>query len=136
MTLLENFHEDEITGINITPLVDVMLVLLVIFMVTTSYIDHKGIKLSLPQASTAESTTTSTATFSITADAQVYLNDTQLDDAQLTAAIATLAARDKAVTIAADRHTPHGKVITLIDKLRRGGITAFAITALSLSDQR
>ena len=131
MTVLENFHEDEITGINITPLVDVMLVLLVIFMVTTSYIDHQGIKLSLPQASTAESTAPSTVTFSITADAQVYLNDSQLDDAQLTTAITSTAASGKAVTIAADRHTPHGKVIALIDKLRRGGITAFAITTLS-----
>lgn len=128
MAALENFHEDEITGINITPLVDVMLVLLVIFMVTTSYIDNKGIKISLPQASTAESKAASAATFSITADAQVYLNDQQLDDAQLTAAIANTAASGSPVTIAADRHTPHGKVITLIDKLRSGGITTFSIS--------
>ena len=130
MAALENFHEDEITGINITPLVDVMLVLLVIFMVTTSYIDPRGIKISLPQASTAESKTVNTVTFSITADAQVYRNDEQLDEAQLTVAIANTAASGKAVAIAADRSTPHGKVIALIDKLRRGGITAFTISTL------
>ena len=128
MAVMENFHEDEITGINITPLVDVMLVLLVIFMVTTSYIDDRGIKINLPQATTAESKANSTATFTITADAQVYLNDQQLTEAELTAAIASTASSGKLVTIAADRHTPHGKVITLIDKLRRGGITAFAIS--------
>ena len=128
MPALENFHEDEITGINITPLVDVMLVLLVIFMVTTSYIDQRGIKLNLPQASTATSKATNTATFAITAEAQVYLNDELLDDKQLTAAIADTAASGMPVTVAADRHTPHGKVIALIDQLRRGGITAFAIS--------
>ena len=128
MAAMENLHEDEITGINITPLVDVMLVLLVIFMVTTSYIDNKGIKINLPQASTAENKAISTAIFSITADAQVYLNDEQLSDAQLTAAIADTAASGNAVTVAADKHTPHGKVIALIDQLRRGGITAFGIS--------
>ena len=128
MTALENFHEDEITGINITPLVDVMLVLLVIFMVTTSYIDNRGIKISLPPATTAESKANSTATFTLTANAQVYLNDKQLTEAELTAAIASTATSGQPVTVAADRHTHHGKVITLIDKLRRGGITAFSIS--------
>ena len=128
MAVMENFHEDEITGINITPLVDVMLVLLVIFMVTTSYIDDRGIKISLPQATTAESKANTTAIFTITANALVYLNDQQLTEAELTAAIASTATSGKPVTIAADRHTPHGKVITLIDKLRRGGITTFALS--------
>ena len=128
MPALENFHEDEITGINITPLVDVMLVLLVIFMVTTSYIDNRGIKISLPAATTSANAANTPTVFTITANAQVYLNDKQLDDTQLTAAIARIATSNNTVTIAADKHTPHGKVITLIDKLRRGGITAFAIS--------
>ena len=127
MPALENFHEDEITGINITPLVDVMLVLLVIFMVTTSYIDNRGINISLPSATTAANTNTP-AVFTITAAAQVYLNNQQLNDSELTAAIATTAASGQTVTVAADKHTPHGKVIALIDKLRRGGITAFTIS--------
>ncbi len=126
MAALENFHEDEITGINITPLVDVMLVLLVIFMVTTSYIDDRGIKIRLPQATTATSDV-DTVTFSLTATAQVYFNAEQIAVSQLAETIARTAASGKAVTVAADRHTPHGKVIALIDKLRAGGITTFTI---------
>ena len=124
----ENFHEDEITGINITPLVDVMLVLLVIFMVTTSYIDNRAIKISLPAAATAERATTTPTVFAITAAAEIYLNGERLPAEQLSAAITRTVARGDTVTVKADHRTPHGTVIKLMDKLRAGGITAFAIS--------
>lgn len=128
MAALENLHEDEITGINVTPLVDVMLVLLVIFMVTTSYIDNRGIEVSLPTATSAETAAATQAVFAITADANIYLNDKQLAAEELAAAITRTAASGNSVTVEADRHTPHGKVIGLIDKLRTGGITTFSIS--------
>ena len=121
-------EEDEITGINITPLVDVVLVLLVIFMVTTNYIHSEAVKLSLPQADTAEAGNPSPSlVFAIDQDSNLYLNNKPLSWADLEKEIAATANADSQVTIKADQLAPHGEVISLIDKLRANGITEFAI---------
>ena len=73
--ITDNFEEEEITGINITPLVDVMLVLLIIFMVTTSYIVHRSIVVNLPKATTGENViTTKNLAFVLDKNSILYLD--------------------------------------------------------------
>ena len=126
----ESQPEEEITGINITPLVDVMLVLLVIFMVTTSYLDQSGIAVELPSASTG-SAGKAGVTISIDRDGQRYYQQEAVNDVELVALLRSRQANGEQVNIAADRHTPHGKVIAVIDLLRTQGITTFSLQTVS-----
>ena len=123
-----NQDDDLIVDINVTPLVDVVLVLLVIFMVTATYMVAQSIPVDLPEASTGEEVTTTFA-ITITEDGKVYLDGSPADDSQIKEAIvrAKQVQADVRVVIAADKTVPHGQVISVIDLLRREGITKFAI---------
>jgi biopolymer transport protein TolR len=124
--------EDEITGINVTPLVDVMLVLLIIFMVTANYIAHQAIAVKLPKAETSDSVEKSkNFAFVLDEKSQLYFNGEALSWEQLGGKIDEERARSPTATlnalISADKATPHGAVVKLIDTVRKHGITDFAI---------
>ncbi len=128
--------DDEITGINVTPLVDVMLVLLVIFMVTASYIVNQSINVNLPKAESGEAVQKAkNLAFVIDDRSNLFLNGNQISYKQLPKLIADERAKDAKgplhALIAADEKTPHGAVIRLIDTVRTHGITEFAINVES-----
>lgn len=120
--------DDMITGINVTPLVDITLVLLVIIMITASYITSKTIPMELPRSATGESTPTVLAV-SITPAGDLYLDAAPIDEAGLRRkiAIARGGNREPQAIIAADGRTPHAKVVHVIDVLRQEHVTKFAI---------
>ncbi len=129
--------EDElITAINVTPLVDVVLVLLIILMVTATAIVSKTIPMELPEAATGETTPQNkTIAISITWDdasskAALYLDATPVasEDALLAqvTAIAKNADEVRAVISAAGQ-VPHARVVKVMDILRRAKINKFAI---------
>lgn len=119
--------EEMITGINVTPLVDITLVLLVILMVTASYVVSRAIPVELPKGATGEGTPT-TLTISIDKAGKTYLDAEPIDDAALRVRIKSAhdADPDTRAVIAADGHTSHGNVIHVIDLLRRQDVTKFA----------
>lgn len=121
--------DDLITEINITPMVDIMLVLLIIFMVTATYIVRPSIEINLPKATQADKVVQSTLGLSIKADGTIFLDGKQLPDQELVAQLRKLVAQNKEIQaiIAGDSAVPHGKVVRLIDLLRQVGITKFAI---------
>ena len=120
--------DEMITGINVTPLVDITLVLLVIMMVTASYIATKTIPMELPKSSTGEATPTVLAV-SIESTGELDLDAAPIDEAGLRTkiAIARKDNRDPQAIIAADGRTPHAKVVHVIDVLRQENVTKFAI---------
>jgi len=121
-----------ISGINVTPLVDVVLVLLIIFMVTARIINSQGVPMDLPKASTGENVQTVFAV-ELTVDGKTFVDGTALDD---DAGIAPLAKAAKAknpelrATIRADRKVEHGRVIQVLDLLKRSGVTKIAFAAI------
>lgn len=131
--------DDGITGINVTPLVDIMLVLLVIFMVASSYIVKESIEVSLPKAATGEDTVGESLAFKITKDGTLLMNDKPITKQGIADACKAAAARAKAAKargqkipeptamIAADKEVHHGKVIALIDWVRVNDVVNFAI---------
>ena len=124
--------QDEITGINVTPLVDVMLVLLIIFMVTANYVSSSSLGLKLPEAETGESTgVASSLEIMIDAESNVYLNGTQVGRSDLGEEIKKtkneLGDKPAQALITADVLTPHGEVVKLIDLVRQNGISEFAL---------
>jgi biopolymer transport protein ExbD len=123
-----NNDDELITGINVTPLVDITLVLLVILMVTASYVASRAIPVELPKGATGEGTPT-TLTVSIDKDGKTFLDAVPIEEAELRAKIKAAhdADAETRAVIAADGRTTHSHVIHVIDLLRRENVTKFAI---------
>ena len=126
---LNRGDDDEISGINVTPFVDIALVLLIIFMVTAKYIVSQSIPVDLPEASTATATPSPTMSLSIDRAGQFFLGSRPLSEDDLTTALRERYAEDPEVrvVIAADRTVQHGRFVRLVDIVRAVGITHFAI---------
>jgi biopolymer transport protein ExbD len=130
MASIQNTDE-EITGINVTPLVDVTLVLLIIFMVTAKLITGQGIPLDLPKAKTAGATQT-VLNVSIDAQGGVLANGRKLgSDAELKsrASEALKSNPELRTVISASESASHGKVMHVLDTVRDAGITRVAFAA-------
>jgi biopolymer transport protein ExbD len=127
-TFKDDSDDEIISDINITPFVDVTLVLLIIFMVTATYIVAQSIPLDLPEAATGEDIVTTLAV-SITADGTIYVDGEKSSDAHLSKTITDTQKDndDVRVVIAADQKVTHGKVVHIIDLVRQLGVSKFAI---------
>ena len=121
--------EGMITGINVTPLVDIILVLLIVFMVTANLINSPSIAVDLPKAATGEGSEPTTLGLTLTKEGELYLNGEPTDEAHLRAQLPALVAGDGEIQaiIAADRDVSHGAVVNLIDLVRQMGIYRFAL---------
>ena len=111
--------------INVTPLVDVMLVLLIIFMITAPLMSHK-VKVDLPQATLEEKPEIEQPpiTLAVTADGQVYWNDEAVTRDLLDARLAVLAQRtpQPQVDIRSDNITRYSVIHEVVTNVRRAGI--------------
>jgi biopolymer transport protein TolR len=121
--------DDLITGINVTPLVDVVLVLLIIFMVTATYIVRAAIEVELPRAAHGGETTGRILTVALTRDGKIYLDGVERTEQELVSRTreAVRADADTRAIISADKGALHGAVVRAIDLVRGGGVTRFAI---------
>ena len=119
----------QIVAINITPLVDVMLVLLVIMMVSATYIVSQSLKVDLPKTATSDGSAPTVATVTITAEHEMYLNKVLVDEDQLVVELRRLAAEheDLTVMVSAAAAADHGDVVTVLDLARLEGISKFAV---------
>jgi len=112
------------SGINVTPLVDVMLVLLVIFMVTAPMM-QQGVAVDLPNAAGA-ALPQEDATFvvTVTVDGQLYLNDTKHDLATLTERLLAIREEKPAMVVylRADNDSSYGNVVSVMAALKRAGV--------------
>jgi biopolymer transport protein ExbD len=127
--------EGLISGINVTPLVDVMLVLLVIFMVTAKIIVSQGMPMDLPKSASGENMQ-SIFSVDLSMDGKVRVDQKQLanDDAILPVARQARGLnKEIRAVIRADKKVEHGRVIHVLDLLRQAGIAkiAFAITPVA-----
>jgi biopolymer transport protein ExbD len=123
-----NDNDEILTGINVTPLVDVTLVLLVILMITASYVVSKSIPMELPRGATGE-TTEATLSVSVDHEGHMYLDAAPIDETRLRERIRVVRAEspDAQAVIAADGRTDHAHVVHVIDVLRQEQITNFEI---------
>ena len=125
--------EELIGGVNTTPLVDVTLTLLIVFIVTASFVVDRTMPVELPKAATAEATPPSLLNVAITAKGEIFLNGApgRLED--IPAAVA--AARARATSpdaklagfVSADVAAPYGRFAEAVDRLRLAGVTDIAL---------
>ena len=124
----QNDDDEPITSINIIPLVDIVLVVLIIFMVTASYIVTPAIEIELPKAATGEPKANTILALVITKEGDLYLNNKKIDDAALRGYIREHKSEpDLEAVIAADASVSHGRVVQLIDLVKSEGVVKFAI---------
>src|SRR5262249_3883756 len=118
-----------IAEINVTPLVDIMLVLLIIFMLTAHLIARQAIEIELPRASQSTAVPPTTLAIALKADGAIYLNDKPVTPAALREAIKASVARDPKTqaVVAGDKRVSHGRVVWVLDTVKSLGITQFAI---------
>jgi biopolymer transport protein TolR len=113
-----------VSQINVTPLVDVMLVLLIIFMVTAPII-QQGVQVSLPKVKAAALPGKEEQfVVSITHDSQIYLNDTRISIPELGGKLAAIGRErpDREVFVRADNQVPYGTVVRIMAAIKTAGI--------------
>lgn len=119
-----------VADINITPFTDVVLVLLIIFMITTPMLSKNEIKVNLPKAEVTE-TDSNKKNIDITIDKDgfIYLNGNQIHLAYLEDALFKLITKDtdKTVVIKGDKNIQYNTIIQVIDKAKKTGVTKFAL---------
>jgi biopolymer transport protein ExbD len=118
-----------ISGINVTPLVDITLVLLIIFMVTATYIVRQAIQVDLPRAANAGESTGVTLAIILTKDGGIYVDGKKTDETGLTQVARDALAKDKdtRAIISADKNALHGAVVRVLDLIKGEGVSKFAI---------
>jgi biopolymer transport protein ExbD len=118
-----------ITDINVTPLVDIMLVLLIIFMLTAHLIAKQAIEVQLPKAAQSTEVEATTLAVTLTREGRMLMNGVETSPAGLRAAVRAAVAKDpKAqVIIAGDKNVSHGRVVWVLDVVKSLGVTQFAI---------
>lgn len=132
---LSNFSAEEsgeglMAEINITPLTDIFLVLLIIFMITQSALVESAAKVNLPKA-TQTTQESRGVTVSVTADNRIFVNQLPVEVAQLQATLQDLLADDprKLVILQGDRSVLLGEAIHVMDIAKRAGAQAISIAA-------
>ncbi|MBN1962906.1 MAG: biopolymer transporter ExbD [Deltaproteobacteria bacterium] len=129
---LSSSRRRAITGINVTPLVDVVLVLLVILMVSSTYIVAQTLKVTLPHSKSTDGAAQKPTTVSIMKDGSLRYNDEKLDDDELARRLKEAVQNDNemSLVVSADADVPHGRVVHLLDIAKLNGVSKFAINVM------
>jgi biopolymer transport protein ExbD len=127
-----------LSSINITPFVDVVLVLLVIFMVTTPILMKDLLDIHLPQTKSADGARVNTLGVVINKQEQILLNGSLITEANLSDEIkkAMTDNKDTQAIISADIELSYGKVVKIIDLIKTAGLEKFALQIEKMADDR
>lgn len=118
-----------ITNINVTPLCDILLVLLIIFMVASTHIVAQTLKVELPKSASSDGPASAPLTLTLPQNGSIRWNGQELDEAGLKKELASaVSANAQAeLIISADEKIAHGRVVHFIDLAKLAGVTKFAI---------
>ncbi len=129
MKKLIDDNEKEISEINMTPFVDIVLVILIIFMATATFIVEGKIPLNLPKAETSEAKEIkeSKIEISIKKDGTIYINGNKILKNQIEKQLEELKKKDTVIILRADKDTPFENIVFVVDKCRKLGIEKYLI---------
>lgn len=117
-------------GINLTPLIDVLFILIIFFTVSSTFLEQPGIELKLPEAESSQSHTAQKVIVYVDKEENVFLNDDPVELENVAEAVNALisAQTDKSVVLHADEEVSHGIIINIMDLLRKRGIYKIIIS--------
>jgi biopolymer transport protein ExbD len=124
-------QEDDEQEINITPMLDVVFIMLIFFIVTASFVKEAGIDVSRPPAATAERKERGNILVAITENDQIWIDRRQVDPRALRANIERLHAENPqgAVVIQADKNSKNGLLVQVMDSARLAGVPNVSLAA-------
>jgi biopolymer transport protein ExbD len=125
--------DEAITQINVVPLVDIMLVLLIIFMLTASFISTPSVPVKVPKALTSNPTAPASQALVLTVKGEIFYQNHKTNREELSVALREAAALNPnlRLVLSADAQVTHGKVVELLDLARQAGVTQIALGVTS-----
>ena len=122
--------EDE-AEINITPMLDIVFIMLIFFIVTTSFVKEAGIDVSRPTASTAEQKTKGNVMIAINANGDIWMQKRRIDLRAVRANVERAHAENPegSVVIIADKRSETGVLVEVMDQVKLAGIEAISVAA-------
>ena len=135
MRYFQRFHtagspEDDHAEINLSPLVDMVFLLLIFFMVTTSFVSENGIKVNRPEAATATPQAKEALQIALTAQNRIYYSGAEIPVSRVTSLLKhEMGTAPKPVLILADEASASGILVQLIDQCRLAGATSVNVSA-------
>jgi biopolymer transport protein ExbD len=126
-----------ISAINVTPMVDIMLVLLVILMVASTYIVAQTLKVALPKAHATDGTAEKPNTVQLMKNGDMRWNEQPIVKPELEAKLkeAIAVEPEMSLVVSADKEAQHGNVVEVMDMAKRAGITKFAINVMQVGGE-
>lgn len=121
--------EEAITGINVTPLVDITLVLLIIFMVTANFIVRDSMEVELPRAANGSETVQGLVSIVLDKDGKIFWDGAEVAEDEMLRRVSEALTKepDTRAIISADQALNYGRVMHLIDVVKGQGISKFAL---------
>jgi biopolymer transport protein ExbD len=128
-----NYVDDDgtVTGINVTPMVDIMLVLLIVFMVTANFVAESGLKINIPKTQNTETSTTVSLSVAVDEKGGLLFKSAKTDADHLKAALTREVSfnPNTRVTLAADSRLPYQQVINVLGLIKEAGVAHVALAA-------
>lgn len=131
MSAIQESDDGVVTGINVTPLVDIMLVLLIIFMVTAHFVQDSALKINLPKTTTTDAAPTPALMVAVDGKSVIHLMENEVDLNGLKSNLTREAGINPGVrvTLAADQDLPYRDVVKILDIIKQAGVTRVALAA-------
>jgi biopolymer transport protein ExbD len=119
-------------SLNITPLIDVVLLLLIFFMISTTFVAQPGINVNLPKTVSSEKRVGEEMIVTMTKDRSIYLNEKKTDEKYLLEKLKAEYDKNNNVllVIKADKEVSHGRVVEVMDLAKQAGISRQAIATV------
>lgn len=115
-------------GVDLSPLIDIVFLLLIFFSVTTTFLEQAGMDLELPESSTAAASEATTIVVEVGSDGTVRLRGEEVDVQELEERVAALSPEERSrITVRADRALELGLAVRVIDALRRAGVEGISL---------
>ncbi len=125
---VENRRRERRASVDMSPLVDVVFLLLIFFAVTTTFLEQSGMDLELPESSTATATERSEFVVELGNDGSIRFAGEAVSVRQLEQKVATLGEQERTrVTVRADRQVELAFFVSVVDALRRGGVEGVSV---------
>lgn len=123
--------EEEDTGIDLTPMLDVVFIMLIFFIVTTSFVKESGIDVNRPSASTAKKKERATILVAISQNGEIWIQKRRIDIRSVRANIERLHAEspEGSVVIQADKLSQTGILVQVMDQIRLAGVENVSVAA-------
>lgn len=136
MSFVKKYKNKDNSGIDIAPMLDMVFILLIFFIVTSSFVRETGVDVNKPKASSAQELARESILIGISREGTIHINEEQVDLRTLRMVLSQMIAEksDRAAVIVADREAPSGKIVDVLDECNLAKVKKVSIAANKETD--